>query len=109
MRQLKFPPYEYIKSLPLTEEDSDLPIEYRWTLFATPIDASGVISYNEDDEGYIYFDLWEGGYVGENNLGLALKFNKANYAKICNHAQKVFEDFYRELDVDYSEQWERYC
>jgi len=48
-------------------------------------------------------------HTEQNNLGLALRLNKTNYAKICKHAQKVFEDFYRELDIDYSDQWEKYC
>ena len=109
MRQLKFPPYEYIKSLPKTEADTEFYRQYEWILFDTPICTPGRFSYNENGEGYIYFDVMEGGYSEMNNLGLALKFNKANYAKICKHAQKVFEEFYKELDVDYSEQWEKYC
>ena len=107
MRQLKFPPYEYIKSLPKWDKTKDLPKQYRWTLFDTPTSVSGSLSYNEDGDGFIFFDVWEGGYTGMNQLGLALKFNKANYAKICKHAQKVYEDFYRELDKDCSWQWEK--
>lgn len=109
MRQLKFPPYEYIKSLPKTEEGTDFFKDYYWTLFDTLTSVYGRLSYNEDGSGFLFFDILEGGYVDKNNLGLALKCNKANYAKICKHAQKVFEDFYRELDVDYSDQWEKYC
>ena len=109
MRQLKFPPYEYLKSLPVTEEGSDVPAEYRYILFTTPTTVHGRLSYNEDGSGCIFFDVLEYGYVEVNNFGMALKLNKANYTKICKHAQKVFEDFYRELDIDYSEQWEKYC
>ena len=108
MRQLKFPPYEYIKALPTWDKKADLPKSYRWTLFDTPTSIGGTLSYNEDGDSFIFFDVWEGGYTGINQFGLALKFNKANYAKICKHAQKVFEDFYRELDKDCSWQWERH-
>ena len=114
MRQLKFPSYEYIKSLPRTIKESEdkyeigLPLKYEWTLFDTPIYTPGVLSYNDDGSGYIFFDVWEGGYTGMNDLGLALKFNKSNYAKICKHAQNVYEEFYRELNVDYSDSWEKY-
>ena len=114
MRQLKFPPYEYIKSLPTvcTESEYDyeigLPLEYDWKLFDTPTSVHGSLSYNEDGSGFIFFDVWEGGYTGENDLGMRCKLNKANYAKICKHAQRVFEDFYRELDKDCSWQWEKY-
>lgn len=109
MRQLKFPPYEYIKSLPTVDrDDEDCFNEYTWTLFATPVNVYGRLSYNEDDSGYIYFDVMEDGYCEMNRLGIALKFNKKNYAKLCKHAQKVFESFYKELDTDYSEQWEKY-
>lgn len=101
MRQLKFPSYEYIKSLPRDKV-------YRWTLFSTPTSVNGILSYNEDEDGIIYFDVWEGGYTGMNYLGLALKFNKTNYTTICKHAQKVFEEFHRELDIDWSNQWEKY-
>ena len=106
MRQLKFPPYEYIKSLP--RDTGEFYNEYNWTLFTTPTNDKGAISYNLTGEGFVYFDVFEDGYSDMNCLGLALKFNKANYAKICKHAQKVFEDFYRELDKDYSWQWEKY-
>ena len=109
MRQLKFPTYEYIKSLPRHKhDDEDAVLEYKWRLFELPIDADGTLSYNEDGDGYIRFDVFEGGFSGMNRLDLALKFNKTNYNKICKHAQEVFEEFYRELDKDYSWQWEKY-
>ena len=109
MRQLKFPPYEYIKSLPtVDEDDGGCFTKYDWLLFTTPVDVYGRLSYNEDDSGYIYFDVMENGYCDHNQLGIGLKFNKNNYAKICKHAQKVFDSFYKELDIDYSEQWEQY-
>ena len=108
MRRLKFPSYEYIKSLPKWDNKADLPKQYRWTLFDTPTTVIGTLSYNEDGDGFIYFDVWEGGYTGMNYLGKALKFNKANYAKICKHAQNVLDDFYRALDADYSTSWEKY-
>ena len=107
MRQLKFPTYEYIKSLPTGGQDGDFFGEYTWTLFHTPTSVYGRFSYNEDDSGWIFFDVMEDGYCDHNNLGMQCKFNKANYAKICKHAQKVYEDFYRELDKDYSWQWEK--
>ena len=108
MRQLKFPPYEYIKSLPKWDKEEDLPKQYRWLLFDTPTSVHGTLSYNEDGDGFLYFDVWEGGYTGENYLGLALKCNKANYAKICKHAQEIFEEFYEALDEDCSKYWEEY-
>ena len=108
MRQLKFPPYEYIKSLPREFKDSDMFHEYKWTLFDTPVRVYGRFSYNEDASGWIFFDVMEDGYCDRNNLGMRCKFNKANYAKICKHAQRVYEDFYRELDKDYSWQWEKH-
>lgn len=109
MRQLKFPTYEYIKSLPKTSKDyKDYYYEYNWKLFATPTGDEGVISYNLDGEGWIYFDVFEDDYSEENSLGLTLKFNKANYAKICKHAQHVYEEFCKALDKDYSQDWEKY-
>ena len=107
MRKLKFPPYEYIKSLPRKCKDSDMFHEYTWKLFDTPIWVYGRLSYNEDDSGWIFFDVMEGGYCDRNSLGMRCKINKANYTKICKHAQEVFEEFYRELDKDYSWQWEK--
>ena len=90
MRKLKFPPYEYIKSLQKHKnDDKDYYYEYDWKLFSLPIGVEGVISYNLTGDGFVYFDVFEGGYSDMNWLGLALKFNKANYAKICKHAQKV--------------------
>ena len=108
MRKLKFPPYEYIKSLSTWNKKKDLPNEYSWTLFDTPTSIYGRFSYNEDDSHFIFFDVMEDGYCDHNNLGMRCKFNKANYAKICKHAQKVYEDFYRELDKDCSWQWGKY-
>ena len=106
MRQLKFPPYEYIKSLPTYDKDTDTYEWYTWTLFETPVNVYGRFSYNEDGEPYIYFDVMEGGYCDKNQLGMRVKFNKANYAKLCKHAQKIFEEFYKELDKDYSYEWD---
>ena len=105
MRQLKFPPYEYIKSLPT--DDEVFVQDYHWTLFSTPVSVSGVLTYNEDDSRYLFFDVWEDGYVEKNRFGLSLKLNKANYSKICKHAQRVYEEFCRELDKDYSWQWDK--
>lgn len=114
MRQLKFPEYEYIKSLPTictkSENDYDigLPLEYEWKLFDTPVSVEGTLSYNLDGSGYIFFDVWEDGYTGQNDLGLAVKLNKANYKKLCKHAQNIFEGFYEALDKDCSADWEDY-
>ena len=109
MRHLKFPTYEYIKSLPRHRVgDEDAVLEYAWRLFELPIDADGTLSYNEDGDGYIRFDVFEGGFSGMNRLDLALKFNKTNYGKICKHAQEVFESFYHALDTDWSASWEKY-
>lgn len=109
MRQLKFPSYEYIKSLPTYDKDTDTYEKYDWLLFQTPADVYGRFSYNEDGEPYIYFDVMEGGYTGKNYLGRSVKFNKSNYAKLCNHAQKVFESFYEALDEDCSKYWDEYA
>lgn len=106
MRQLKFPSYEYIKSLPTYDKDTDTYEEYKWLLFQTLTSAYGRFSYNEDGEPYIYFDVMECGYCDKNYLGMYVKFNKANYAKICKHAQKVFESFYEALDEDCSKYWD---
>ena len=118
MKELKFPSYEWLKALPLkrtrtftdrangeTWED-EIHCEYKFTLFDTPVYVYGQLSYNEDDSRYIYFDVMENGYSNMNNLGLALKFNKENYQKICKHAQEIYEMFYRELDKEMSWQWE---
>lgn len=106
MRQLKFPSYEYIKSLPTYDKYTDTYEEYDWTLFETPVNVYGRFSYNEGGEPLIYFDVMEGEYCDRNNLGMCVKFNKANYAKLCKHAQNVFEMFYAELDKDCSEYWD---
>ena len=106
MRKLKFPSYEYIKSLPRFNEDDDTYNKYDWLLFQTPVDVYGRFSYNEDGESYICFDVMEGGYCEMNDLGMSVKFNKANYAKLCKHAQKIFESFYEALDEDCSKYWD---
>lgn len=116
--QLKFPPYEWIKALPKTEihyykdrvSGKDIPSkepkEYTIKLFNTPTSVYGRFSYNEDGDGFICFDVMEDGYCDHNRLGLTLKFNKANYSKICAHAQEVYEEFQRTLLTDYSYLWE---
>lgn len=118
MRKLNFPSYEWLKALPLkrmhtyasriTGEtwEEEVPCEYKFTLFDTPVDVYGRLSFNEDDSRYLYFDVMEDGYSGRNDWGLALKFNKTNYQKICKHAQEIYEMFYRELDKDMSCQWD---
>lgn len=108
MRELKFPTYDYIKSLPTYNEKTDTYYEYSWKLFETPTDVYGRLAWNEDDEGYIYFDVMEDDYCDHNTLGLAVKFNKANYNKLCKHAQNVFDGFYEALDRDCSCDWENY-
>ena len=107
MRQLKFPEYEYIKSLPKRNSKGHW-FTYSWTLFDTPTDVYGRISYNEDDDNFIFFDIMEDGYCDHNTLGLSVKFNKANYKKLCKHAQKIFESFYEALDKDCSVYWKDY-
>lgn len=116
MKELKFPPYEWLKALPLKRTythrngndswETEEHCEYKFTLFDTPVFAYGQLSYNEDDSRYIYFDVMENGYSNMNNYGLALKFNKKNYQEICKHAQEIYEMFYRELDKDESWQWD---
>lgn len=100
MRQLTFPTYEYIKSLPTEDKETGCYHQYSWILFETPVNVNGVLTYNENDSRMIYFDVFEGGYSGMNTLGIELKFTKTNYAKVCKHAQKVFESFYKALDED---------
>ena len=109
MRKLRFPSYEYIKSLPTYDKNTDTYEKYKWCLFRTPTSVYGRFSYNENGEPYIYFDVMENGYYGyysQNHLGMSVKFNKANYAKICKHAQKIFESFYEALDEDCSKYWD---
>lgn len=117
MRELKFPSYEWLKALPLkrtyTHTDNsgeswemEEHCEYKLMLFDTPVFACGQLSYNEDDSRYIYFDVMENGYSDMNDYGLSLKFNKANYKKICKHAQEVYEMFFKELEKDMSYQWD---
>ena len=109
MRQLKFPEYEYIKSLPKNKpDDRAYYYEYKWKLFELPVDIEGILSYNLDGEGFIFFDVFEGGYSGMNTFGQAVKFSKANYMKLCKHAQNVLDEFYRALDKDYSTHWKDY-
>jgi hypothetical protein len=118
MNQLKLPPYEWLKALPLKRtvtykdretgeswEDEEH-CQYSFTIFDTPVFVYGRLSYNEDDSRRIYFDVIENGYTGLNDYSLGLKFNKENYKKICKYAQEVYETFYRELAKDYSWQWE---
>lgn len=105
MRQLTFPTYEYIKSLPTEDKEMGCYHYYSWTLFETPVNVDGRLTYNDDDSGMLYFDVFEGGYSGINDLGIGFKFNKANYVKVCKHAQKVFESFYKALDGDPKESY----
>lgn len=115
--QLKFPPYEWIKGLPLKRKEEyidretketfyeDIHCEYSITLFDTPISVYGRFTYNEDDSRMIMFDVMEDGYCDHNCLGMQLKFNKKNYETICRHAQYVYERFQRELLADKSYLW----
>lgn len=100
MRQLTFPTYEYIKSLPVEDKETGCYHRYNWILFETPMRVDGRLTYNDNDSRMIYFDVYEGGYAGMNTLGIELNLTKANYAKVCKHAQKVFEGFYKTLDED---------
>ena len=62
-----------------------------------------------DGDGLIYFDVFENGYTGVNECTLGHTLTKANYKEICKYAQSVLDEFYAELDVDYSEDdWEQY-
>ena len=106
MRKLKFPKYEYIKSLPLEDDDECIQY-YKWDLFSLPINVVGRLSYNVEGDGLIYFDVFENGYTGVNEFTLGHTLTKANYKEICKYAQSVLDEFYAELDVDYSEDdWE---
>lgn len=115
--QLKFPPYEWFKKLPLKKKvirhprhgepfEEEEHCEYYITLFKTPTSVYARFTYNEDDQKMIVFDVMEGGYCEQNRLGKALKFTKENYKKICAHAQSVYEQFQRELLADRSYLWE---
>ena len=104
--QLKFPTYEWIKALPLKQDGHHL--EYSFTLFRTPTSVYGRFSYNEDDSGWIFFDVMEDGYCDHHErLNKRLKFNKENYKLICAHAQNVYEEFQRELFADQSWRWSK--
>lgn len=116
---LKFPPYEWLKALPLKGKFEyrdritgkpfydDVHKEYTFKLFDTPTSVYGRLTYNEDNQHMIIFDVMEDGYCDHNHLGKALKFNKKNYQAICKHAQEVYDDFMRTLMMDWSWQWER--
>lgn len=106
MRKLKFPSYEYIKSLPTYDKESDIPIDYKWILFNTPVNVWGRLSYYKEGENYIRFDIIEGGYIDRNGLNWSGEFNQENYKKLCEHAQKVFESIYEALDEDCSKYWD---
>ena len=117
MKQLKFPPYEWLKALPLSRKyiytdrdgnsfEMEEHCEYKFTLFDTPVFACGQLSYNEDDSRFIYFDVMENGYSNMNRYGIALKFNKQNYKNLCKHAQEMYEMFFKELEKDVSYQWD---
>ena len=116
--QLKFPPYEWLKALPLKRQvvrttrggekfmDTEH-CEYAITLFRTPTSVYGRFTYNEDNHGWVYFDVMEGGYCDQNRLSKRVKLNKKNYELICKHAQEVYEEFQRELMTDRSWQWDK--
>lgn len=98
MRQLTFPTYEHLKSLPTEDKETECYHYYCWTLFETPVNVDGRLTYNDNDSRMLYFDVFEGGYSGMNDFSIGLKLTKSNYVKVCKHAQKVFESFYQELD-----------
>lgn len=100
MRNLTFPTYEHLKSLPTEDKETGCYHYYCWTLFETPVNVNGKLTYNDNDSRMLYFDVFEGGYAGMNDLSIGLKFTKSNYAKVCKYAQKVFESFYKALDED---------
>lgn len=104
MRKLKFPSYEYIKSLPTYDEDNNVGKEYDWMLFDTPINIWGILHY-KGGKNYIRFDFYVGGYT-EDDFCWSGRLNEENYKKLCKHAQKVFESIYEALDEDCSKYWE---
>lgn len=116
-RLLKFPEYEFLKALPrtrwtetLTRDGkiikSEMYLEYSITLFDTPTEVYGRFSLFEDGDDFICFDVIEDGYCDHNKLGKTYKFNKANYNRICKHAQMVYEQFFKRLEKDLSYQWQ---
>jgi hypothetical protein len=48
----------------------------------------------------------EDGYCDHNDLGKRYKFNKANYSKLCKHAQMIYDQFFACLEKDFSFQWQ---
>ncbi len=98
IRKLKFPSYRFLKSL--STEHS-----YKWTLFDLPIPVQGVLMYNLDNSGTIWFTVFNCGFSSFIDFGLELKLNSRNYKILCRHVQKTFETFCKSLDKDMSETW----
>lgn len=115
-KQLNFPSYEFLKALPLVRKElinprygepyeSEMFIEYDFTLFKLPIDVYARFTYNEDDSGLIMFDVMQEGYCDHNDFNRRLKFNKKNYTAICKYAQNIYELFISELEKDVPTPW----
>lgn len=103
MRKLKFPSYEYINSLDFKSKEY-----YDWILFELPVNVYGrFYCACEEGDKIIYFDVVENGECDVNVLGMNFYFNEKNYKEICEHAQKIFESFYKALDKDCSHYWEK--
>lgn len=98
IRKLKFPSYSFLKSL--STENS-----YDWVLFELPIPVEGVLMYNLDNSGMIWFTIFEGGFSTFNDFNLELPLKRRNYKVLRRHVQKTFETFCKSLDKDMSETW----
>lgn len=106
--KLNFPSWEYIKGLPLKNEETGFYEEYRWILFETGIPGvSGVLTWNEDGQKKLVFDVFVGGYSGESGFDKVFNGNKEGYKKMRGY---VFDEVYlkilHSLNKDMSWQWE---
>ena len=105
--KLNFPSWEYIKGLPLKDEGSGCYKEYLWVLFETGIrGVSGVLTWNEDGQKKLIFDVFIGGNSGESGFGKVFNGNKEGHKKMRDYVfNEVYLKILHALKKDMSWQW----
>ncbi len=109
--KLKFPTYEYIKSLPLKDEGGE-DAEYNFVLFKVHEHVYCRFTYNEDGYKGFHLDLMCDGFCDKLLIGCHKNFyrmNKKDYKLMCEHAEILYNEIMGNLvnsnEIE-SEDWE---
>ena len=113
--KLKFPTFDYIKSLPLTDGKDryggDVIKEYYFTLFEVYGSIYCRFTYNEDGNERFYLDLMQDGYSdhsGYSSPKSIYECTESDYKLLCEHAQMLYDEILGNLlnsNNECSERW----